>query len=70
VEEAQAVARGCVKQQLTDALGHMTCRRDDGGDNVLIIDGKALLHALADDMKATLLQVVPPSGLTSDEPPL
>ena len=58
LDEAEALARASVKEQLGDAL-----RRIGGGDppppwgHALIIDGKALTHALGDDTKDSLLAV-------------
>ena len=58
LEEAEALARASVKEQLGDAL-----RRMAGGDplppggHALIIDGKALTHALGDYAKDSLLAV-------------
>ena len=58
LDEAEALARASVKEQLGDAL-----RRMAGGDppppggHALIIDGKALTHALGDDTKDSLLAV-------------
>ena len=58
-KEAEAVAAATVREQLSDALRHMV--RDSSGSseggNALIIDGKALVHALADDCRAALLAV-------------
>ena len=58
LDEAEALAWASVKEQLGDAL-----RRMAGGDppppggHALIIDGKALTHALGDDTKDSLLAV-------------
>ncbi len=58
LDEARAVARASVREQLTDALRHMA-RSEAGGDggNALIIDGKALEHALEADLRDNLLAV-------------
>ena len=46
----------CLQEQLSDALKHMLMQGQDS-DIALIIDGKALIHGLADDTKARLLEV-------------
>ena len=46
----------CLQEQLADALKHMLMQGLDT-DMALIIDGKALIHGLADDTKARLLEV-------------
>ncbi len=46
----------CLQEQLADALKHMLMQGQDT-DMALIIDGKALIHGLADDTKARLLEV-------------
>ena len=46
-------------QQLQDVLRFMAEAAGKGPDNALIIDGKALTHALAPDVKALLLEVSP-----------
>lgn len=55
-EEAYALAHTKIGEQLQDALQCMAEARAAGGDNALVIDGKALLHGLAQDLKAQLLQ--------------
>lgn len=55
-KEAEALAAATVREQLSDALRHMARGNSEGG-NALIIDGKALVHALADDCRAALLAV-------------
>lgn len=55
-KEADALAAATVREQLSDALRHMARDSSEGG-NALIIDGKALVHALADDCRAALLAV-------------
>lgn len=58
LEEAFALAHVKIGEQLQDALQCMAeAKAGNGGDNALIIDGKALLHGLAADLKAQLLQV-------------
>lgn len=60
LDEAKALAHASVREQLTDALRHMV-RSDSAGSgdvgNALIIDGKALDHALDDDLRDSLLAV-------------
>ncbi|KAK9787844.1 hypothetical protein WJX73_000953 [Symbiochloris irregularis] len=57
-EEAAALAHDMMLQQLSDALAEMqSVEQEGGGDNALIIDGKALTYALADDVKHLLLAV-------------
>ena len=57
-EEATALAHSKIGEQLHDALQCMAeAKAAGGGDNALVIDGKALLHGLAADLKAKLLQV-------------
>ena len=63
MEEAEALARASVKEQLGDALRSITEDAAPPGGHALIIDGKALLHALADEVKASLLAVRPPHEL-------
>lgn len=46
-----------IQAQLADVLKDMAERPGDEQDNALIIDGKALLHALNPDTKAKLLEV-------------
>ncbi|KAK9845741.1 hypothetical protein WJX81_001079 [Elliptochloris bilobata] len=61
--EAAAVAAEAVRQQLADALLGIEAAReaagayDNGGDSALVIDGKALAHALGPDMRQSLLAV-------------
>lgn len=56
-EEAYALAHTKIGEQLQDALQCMAeAAAAGGGDNALVIDGKALLHGLAEDLKAHLLQ--------------
>ena len=56
-EEAYALAHTKIGEQLQDALQCMAeAKAAGGGDNALVIDGKALLHGLAHDLKAQLLQ--------------
>lgn len=56
-EEAYALAHTKIGEQLQDALQCMAeAAAAGGGDNALVIDGKALLHGLAQDLKAHLLQ--------------
>lgn len=56
-EEAYALAHTKIGEQLQDALQCMAeAKAAGGGDNALVIDGKALLHGLASDLKAQLLQ--------------
>lgn len=69
-EEADALAAAAVREQLGDTLRHMAqssadASADDGGGggNALIIDGKALAHALKDDARDALLAVRDPSFL-------
>jgi len=58
VDDAYTLAHSKIGEQLQDALQCMAeAKAADGGDNALIIDGKALLHALATDLKGQLLQV-------------
>ena len=59
LEEAYALAHCKIGEQLQDALHCMAEARADGGggENALVIDGKALLHGLGPDLKAQLLQV-------------
>ena len=60
-EEAYALAHTKIGEQLQDALQCMAeARAAGGGDNALVIDGKALLHGLAHDLKAQLLQASSP----------
>ena len=59
MEEAEALARASVKEQLGDALRSIAEDAAPPGGHALIIDGKALLHALGDDVKASLLAVSP-----------
>ena len=56
-EEAYALAHSKIQEQLQDALKSMAEGAAEGLDNALVIDGKALLHGLAPDTKASLLQV-------------
>ncbi len=60
MEEAEALARASVKEQLGDALRSITEDAAPPGGHALIIDGKALLHALTDEVKASLLAVSAP----------
>ena len=60
MEEAEALARASVKEQLGDALRSIAEDAAPPGGHALIIDGKALLHALSNDVKASLLAVSPP----------
>ncbi len=63
-EEAYKLAHSKIGEQLVDALQCMAeAKAADGGDNALIIDGKALLHGLATDLKGQLLQVDAMHGL-------
>ena len=56
-EEAYALAHTKIGEQLQDALQCMAeAKAAGGGDNALVIDGKALLHGLAHDLKGQLLQ--------------
>ena len=71
MEEAEALARASVREQLGDALRRIAEEAPPPGGHALIIDGKALQHALADDAKDSLLAVcsccavlVNPSSLT------
>lgn len=57
-DDAFALAHAKIIEQLQDALKCMAGADAGGTDNALIIDGKALLHGLAPDVKATLLQVM------------
>ncbi|DBB12995.1 TPA: hypothetical protein ACH3X3_005736 [Trebouxia sp. C0006] len=58
MDDAYALAHSKIGEQLQDAMQCMAeAKAADGGDNALIIDGKALLHALATDLKGQLLQV-------------
>lgn len=57
LEEAEALARAAVREQLGDALRRITEETAPPGGHALIIDGKALLHALGDDTKDSLLAV-------------
>lgn len=57
MEDAYALAHSKIQEQLQDALKCMAEAGAGGSDNALIIDGKALLHGLAPDVKASLLQV-------------
>lgn len=56
-DDAYALAHSKITEQLQDALKSMAEVGPAGTDNALVIDGKALLHGLAPDTKATLLQV-------------
>ena len=62
MDEAEALARASVKEQLGDALRSITEDAAPPGGHALIIDGKALLHALGDEVKASLLAVSPSSN--------
>ena len=63
MDDAYAAAHSKIGEQLQDALQCMAeAKAADGGDNALIIDGKALLHALATDLKGQLLQVGRPDS--------
>ena len=62
--QAALLAAKAVREQLADALlGIETAREaagdaeDGGGDSALVIDGKALAHALGPDMRQTVLAV-------------
>jgi magnesium-transporting ATPase (P-type) len=58
-DEAAALAHASVREQLSDALRQIA-RSDSGASdvgNALIIDGKALDHALDDDIRDSLLAV-------------
>lgn len=57
MEEAEALARGSVREQLGDVLRRIAEEAPPPGGHALIIDGKALQHALADDAKDSLLAV-------------
>ena len=57
MDEAEALARASVKEQLGDALRSIAEDIPPPGGHALIIDGKALLHALGDDSKDSLLAV-------------
>lgn len=57
MQEAAKLAHDKVLQQLNDALAHMKGNEGEGTDNALIIDGKALGHALAEDARSQLLAV-------------
>ena len=58
LDEAEALARASVKEQLGDALRRMAGGESPPpGGHALIIDGKALTHALGDDTKDSLLAV-------------
>lgn len=56
-DDAYALAHSKITEQLQDALKSMAEAGAGGTDNALVIDGKALLHGLAPDTKAALLQV-------------
>ena len=58
------LAAEAVREQLADALLGIEAAReaagdaeDGGGDSALVIDGRALAHALGPDMRQTLLAV-------------
>ena len=58
LDEAEALARASVKEQLGNALRRMAGGEPPPpGGHALIIDGKALTHALGDDTKDSLLAV-------------
>jgi len=57
IGEAEALARASVKEQLGDALRSIAEDTPPPGGHALIIDGKALLYALGDDIKDSLLAV-------------
>ncbi|KAK9829125.1 hypothetical protein WJX72_004020 [[Myrmecia] bisecta] len=59
MEEAYALAHVKVVEQLDDVIKCIESQKEEEGhtDNALIIDGKALLHGLADDVKDRLLRV-------------
>ncbi len=59
MDEAEALAQASVKGQLGDALRSIASDVPPPGGHALIIDGKALLHALGDDIKDSLLAVRP-----------
>ena len=58
MQEAAELAHAKALQQLQDTLAYMQANEADGGDNALIIDGKALGHALGDDARSLLLEVL------------
>ena len=62
--QAAVLAAAAVREQLADALLGIEAAReaasgaeDGGGDSALVIDGRALAHALGPDMRQTLLAV-------------
>lgn len=57
LQEAYDLAHNQIQAQLDDVLKDMEGQSEDDQDNALVIDGKALLHALTSDTKARLLQV-------------
>ena len=59
MQDAFKVAHSRAVQQLRDVLRFMAEAAGKGPENALIIDGKALTHALAPDVKALLLEVGP-----------
>ena len=67
--QAAVLAARVVLEQLEEALvgieaaRELACAADGGGDSALIIDGKALVHALGPDLRATLLAVSPATYL-------
>ena len=46
-----------MKQQLREVEAHLLSTAHEDGDNALIIDGKALSHGLAADLRQQLLLV-------------
>ena len=57
MDEAEALAHASVKERLGDALRSIAEDVPPPGGHALIIDGKALLHALGNDTKDSLLAV-------------
>ena len=64
VFQAAVLAAAAVREQLADALLGIEAAREaaggaehGGGDSALVIDGRALAHALGPDMRQTLLAV-------------
>ncbi|KAK9864093.1 hypothetical protein WJX84_000818 [Apatococcus fuscideae] len=55
--EAYSLAHSRVGQQLQEAEAHILSMAHEDGDSALIIDGKALSHGLATDLRAQLLSV-------------
>lgn len=57
VAEAYSLAHSRVEQQLREVEAHILSTAHEDGDNALIIDGKALSHGLAADLRQQLLSV-------------